>query len=217
AVPLAAHLACTPLVAVLSDEVSVVAVVANMLAGPAVLPATVLGVLTMLVAAVSVPVATLCAWPAGWAVRWIVEVGTRAADVPGASLSWPTTPLGIGALILACGAAVALAPRVLPRRGLTVALTAVLVVWLVRPEPPAPIRAWTTGWPPAGWAVVACDVGQGDALVLRSGPSEAVVVDTGPAPDRVDACLRRLDVDTVPYVLLSHFHADHVAGLAGVL
>ena len=63
----------------------------------------------------------------------------------------------------------------------------------------------------------ACDVGQGDALVLRAGPGSAVVVDAGPDPRAVDGCLRRLGVERVPLLVLTHFHADHVDGLAGVL
>jgi competence protein ComEC len=43
------------------------------------------------------------------------------------------------------------------------------------------------------------------------------VVDAGPLPAAVDGCLRRLRVTTVPLVVLSHFHADHVEGLPGVL
>ena len=62
-----------------------------------------------------------------------------------------------------------------------------------------------------------CDVGQGDALVLNVARGEAVVVDTGPDPTLVDRCLRRLGVTRVPLVLLTHFHADHVEGLPGVL
>ena len=31
----------------------------------------------------------------------------------------------------------------------------------------------------------------------------------------MDACLRRLDVTAVPLLVLTHFHADHVDGLAG--
>ena len=33
----------------------------------------------------------------------------------------------------------------------------------------------------------------------------------------MDGCLRRLRVDRVPLVVLTHFHADHVDGLEGVL
>ena len=43
AVPLAAQLVCTPVVAAISDQVSLVAVVANMAVAPLVGPATVLG------------------------------------------------------------------------------------------------------------------------------------------------------------------------------
>jgi competence protein ComEC len=74
-----------------------------------------------------------------------------------------------------------------------------------------------TGWPPSGWVMVACDIGQGDALVLRAGPHTAVVVDAGPDPVPVDACLRRLGIDVIPVLVLTHFHADHVDGIAGVL
>lgn len=57
----------------------------------------------------------------------------------------------------------------------------------------------------------------GDALVLRAGRGAAVVVNAGPEPRPVDACLRRLGVRRVPLVVLTHFHADHVGGLPGVL
>ena len=79
------------------------------------------------------------------------------------------------------------------------------------------VRPPTPGWPPDGWVLAACDVGQGDALVVRAGPGSAVVVDAGPDPTAVDACLDRLDITRVPLLVLTHFHADHVDGLAGVL
>jgi competence protein ComEC len=53
--------------------------------------------------------------------------------------------------------------------------------------------------------------------VLAAGDGAAVVVDAGPDPVLVDRCLRLLGVTRVPLVLLTHFHADHVAGLPGVL
>lgn len=217
AVPLAAQLACTPLVAVLSDTVSVVAVVANLLAAPAVLPATVLGVVTTFVAAISVPVATVPGFLAGLAARWIVEVGTHAARVPGATMDWPTTALGIAALVAGCLVAAILAPRVLSRRLVTLGLAGALLLWLIRPAPLAVPASWLTGWPPDDWLMVACDVGQGDALVLRAGPDAGVVIDTGPDPSAVDQCLDDLGVERVPYVLLTHFHSDHIDGLTGVL
>jgi competence protein ComEC len=65
--------------------------------------------------------------------------------------------------------------------------------------------------------LVACDVGQGDALVLSTAPGRAVLVDAGPDPDDVDSCLRRLGVRALDAVVLTHFHADHVDGLPGAL
>jgi competence protein ComEC len=64
-----------------------------------------------------------------------------------------------------------------------------------------------------------CDVGQGDALVLApsSTADGAVVVDAGPDARVVDRCLRDLGVDHVALLVLSHFHADHATGVAGVL
>lgn len=62
-----------------------------------------------------------------------------------------------------------------------------------------------------------CDVGQGDATVLAAGEGTGVVVDAGPDPALVDHCLRTLGITRIPLVVLTHFHADHVAGLPGVL
>jgi competence protein ComEC len=71
--------------------------------------------------------------------------------------------------------------------------------------------------PPQDWAMAACDVGQGDALLLHTGPASAIAVDTGPEPKREDACLRRFAITQVPLVILTHFHEDHIGGLSGLL
>jgi len=80
-----------------------------------------------------------------------------------------------------------------------------------------PVRLLGGGWPPPGWLFVACDVGQGDALVVNAGPQTALVIDTGPDPAAIDSCLRDLGVRRVPLLVLTHMHADHVDGLDGVL
>ncbi len=60
-------------------------------------------------------------------------------------------------------------------------------------------------------------MGQGEALVLTAGGDRALVVDAGPEPEAVDRCLRSLGVRRIPLLVLTHFHADHVAGLPGLL
>jgi len=210
-VPAAAFLATAPLVAGLNGEVSLVAVVANLLAVPAVAPATVLGVLAAVVSPLSAPLAQACAWVAGPAVGWLVLVADRAAAVPGSVLPWPAGLLG--AVLLGLLAVALLWLGRSPRwRALLLAVALGLALVLV------PTRVAPPGWPPAGWSVVACDVGQGDAVVLATGrPGWVVLVDAGPEAGPVDACLDRLGVRGIALVVLSHLHADHVGGLAGAL
>ncbi|MBS42135.1 MAG: competence protein ComEC [Nocardioides sp.] len=239
AVPAAAQLACTPVVAALSSQVSLVAVAANLLVGPVVGPATVLGLAGGLVALVHAPTSHLLGTPAGLCVGWIVTVARRGADVPGAAVDWPSNAPGLvvlTALCLVLVPAVPLVRRLRARRGgagegstarrlLLLALTTLLVVAALRTAPAGGLAL--PGLPdlrlPPGsgageaWDVALCDVGQGDALVLRTGPASGVVVDTGPEPGPVDDCLDRLGVDRVPLLVLTHFHADHVGGVTGVL
>ena len=211
AVPAAACLATAPLIAGLSGAVSLVAVAANLLAVPAVAPATVLGVTAAVLSPVSPWAAQACVWLAGPAVGWLVAVADRAAAVPGGIVPWPDGAAG-AALLAAVVLLVLLIAR--SRRIRPVLLAAVVGLLLVL----VPTRVVRPGWPPPGWAVVACDVGQGDALVLATGqPGRAVLVDAGPGDGPVDACLDRLGVTALALVMISHLHADHVGGLAGAL
>jgi competence protein ComEC len=210
AVPATAQLACTPLVAAISGQVSLVAVVANLAAAPAVGPATVLGLVGGLVGLVWPWAGHLIGTLASWCVAWIVVIARRGADLPAAAVGWGTGATALLLLTVLAAAVALLAPRVLHRPAGGIAWSCLLVVAvLVRPPTP--------GWPPEGWVLVACDVGQGDALVVRTGPEAGLVVDAGPDPPLVDRCLDRLHVTRVPLLVLTHFHADHVDGLAGVL
>ena len=210
AVPATAQLACTPLVAAISGQVSIVAVVANLAVAPAVGPATVLGLAGGLVG---------LAWPwagdrlgtlASLCVAWIVEVASRGADLPTAAVDWGSGASSL-AVLTALTVVLALAGPLLLRRpaGGIGTCCVLLVAVLVRPPSP--------GWPPEGWVLVACDVGQGDAIVVRVGEQAGLVVDAGPDAAAVDGCLDRLEIREVPLIVLTHFHADHVDGLAGVL
>ncbi|MBB5791990.1 DNA internalization-related competence protein ComEC/Rec2 [Jiangella mangrovi] len=210
AVPLAAQVACTPIVLGLSGQLSLAALPANMLATPAVAPATVFGAAAAVVSPVAAPVATAFAWLAALPAWWIAAVARWFAGQPGAVLPWPPGAGGVVVAVVLAVLALLAVPLVLRRPVVTVAAGTVLVIGLLKAVP-------TPGWPPPGWLVVACDVGQGDALVLRAGERSAVVVDTGPEPRLVRRCLDGLGVRQVPLLVLTHFHADHVGGLAGVL
>ena len=211
AVSAAAGLATAPIVAGLSGTVSLVSLPANLLAAPAVAPATVLGLLGTVVGPVAPGLADGLVWLAGWPVRWLVVVAERAAAVPDAAGGWPAGMTGavlLALLLLAGSLALWRIPRLRPL-AVAAVVGVVAVGW--------PLRQAVRGWPPEDTVVVACDVGQGDALVLPAGPGAGVLVDTGPDVVAVDRCLDRLGIDRLPLVLLSHLDADHAGGLAGAL
>jgi len=159
----------------------------------------------------SAALAQVCAWLATPAVGWLVWVAHWGAGVPGASLSWPSGLAGAALLAAAVvGAALLLRPRRL--RALLVAAVIGALLVLV------PTRFVTPGWPATGWSAVACDVGQGDALVLATGqPGRAVLVDSGTEAGAVDGCLARLGVTVLSLVVITHLHADHLGGLSAAL
>ncbi|MER5224207.1 ComEC/Rec2 family competence protein [Streptomyces flaveus] len=210
----AAQAVCAPVVVVLSARVSLVAVPCNLLAEFAVAPATVLGFATLATALWAMPVAKALAWCASWPAGWIADIARTGAALPGAGVDWPDN--WPGALLLACVTVllVLIGRRLLRHPWLSGACAMLLLLVLVQP---APLTRVITGWPPPGWRFAMCDVGQGDAMVLAAGDGAGVVVDAGPDPVLIDRCLRTLGITRIPLVVLTHFHADHVAGLAGVL
>ncbi|MFB7128752.1 ComEC/Rec2 family competence protein [Kitasatospora sp. NPDC056273] len=229
----AAQALCAPVTVVLSGHISLVGIPCNLLAELAVAPATLLGFGVLALQPLLPALARLLAEPAGLPAGWLALVARRGAEVPGGQLTWPGGWFGTATVALAVLAACWAAPLLLPRRRepgspvpvparrrwaralVTAVLMMVLLAVLLRP--PQLIRI-ATGWPPPGWRLVMCDIGQGDMLALATGePDSAVVIDAGPDPNAADRCLRDLGVTTVPLLLLTHFHADHVEGVPGVL
>lgn len=217
AVTLAAQIATFPLLLAMGQPPTWLSVPANVLCEPLVAPATVLGFAATLIAALALlpvpglpglvwPLATLVAWPGVALAEIIARIAAAGARSPLA-----VAPIGsVGALLAVCGA-VLLAYRLgLRRRG----FAALVVLWLMTSVllPDGPRR-----WPQQDWRYAMCDVGQGDATVVNLGQGEALVVDAGPDPASVRACLRRLGVRRVTGLFITHFHADHVEGLSGVL
>ena len=213
AIPVAAHVMTAPVVVLLQGSVSTVGIVANALAAPLVAPATLAGVATALVASLAPTPGSWLAWVAALPAWLIARIARWAETVPGGTLPWPDGPPG-AVLLAALALAVILAgpwlrwlARTRPTPVAMVGAVTVAVGW-----PVAPLT-----WPPPDWRVVVCDVGQGDGIVIATGPGRAVVVDAGPDPGAMASCLRRLDVERLDAVLLSHFDADHVSGLGRIL
>ncbi|GAA3064485.1 hypothetical protein GCM10020000_55130 [Streptomyces olivoverticillatus] len=213
----AAQAVCAPVIVVLAARVSLVAIPCNLLAEPAVAPATVLGF------------AALATAPRRRAPRPVLRLAGRVARL----LDGHRRPHRRGAAGSGARLARQLAGRAAagpgrggrrPRR--PPAAAPPLDVRGVRAAPPARRRPPGPAHPHRHRLAAARleDGGVrrrtgGDALVLAASPGSgtALVVDAGPEPRAVDHCLRELGVETVPLLVLTHYHADHVDGLPGVL
>ena len=210
AVTVSAQLWCLPMLEPLQGGLPTYSVLANLLAEPLVAPITVLGILSLICAGLGLPLAGLLSWVASIPANAIVQL-SHLADLPAATMWWPSGSLGFiatASLVLACSA------YFLSRKRIALALSATMVVLLGLTASSA-ARAFVS-WPSRDWQVVACDVGQGDGLVVRS--QEAIaVIDVGREPKLIDRCLNRLGVQNIDLLVLTHFDADHVAGLEGAL
>lgn len=208
-IPLAAQLATQPLITALSGQVSVIGLAANAAVGAFVGPATILGMLAAIFSAFWIPLGVPFGWLAGWLVQPIIWGAQLGAGLPA-----PVITLGpsAAAVIFTCFSVVVLAVilgRQLHRpRTFLILIATLLIMSVWRPGPP--------GWP-GDWDVVFCDVGQGDATVIRVGPEQAVLVDTGPDNGAAARCLRELGIGQVPLLVLTHYHSDHIGGLESVL
>lgn len=214
AVPLVAQLACTPVLILLTPEVSAWAVPVNILVGPLVGPSTVIGLLALVLGTL---------WPAGAEALWTLAAGgahlvlliARAADaLPGSRIAVPEgAPGALLAVAVLLVAAIAVAARRLPltRWAVAALLVAALTPGAVRLLPVAAGTQWT---------VAMCAVGQGDALLLRPRPADAqaatVLIDTGPDPAALRQCLDRLQVRRIDLLVLTHPHRDHTGGRAAL-
>lgn len=210
----AAQVVCAPVVVMLAARVSLVAVPCNLLAECLVGPATVLGFAALATAPVAMSLAGVFAWCAGWPVEWLADIARAGADLPGSGVPWAGGWRGGMLLALAVVVLIGVGRRLVRHPWVCLVCVGGLLLFVLQP---APLPRVLAGWPPPDWRFAMCDVGQGDATVLAVGDGSGVVVDTGPEPARVDHCLRALGITRIPLVLLTHFHADHVAGLAGVL
>lgn len=239
-VPLAAQLACGPLLVIIAPTVPLYGVVANLLASPAAPLATIVGLAACLAAPFPWVQSglTAIAWlPAAW----IAGTAQTFSALPGDQVPWLEGWPGVAALAVV-GAAIgtvivvprAAVPARSPRRtrespvrrvrapiarSQSVRFIAVLLLAVVAGIVAGGAALHTAAGRftlPTAWSVLACDVGQGDAVLLRSAGAIALI-DTGPDPELLDQCLARAGIDRLDLLVLTHFDLDHAGGVDAVI
>jgi competence protein ComEC len=224
AIPLAAQVACQPVLLMLAPSLPLYGVIANLLAEPAAPIGTTLGLLACLVLPVMPVLGQALVWLAWLPAAWIAAIARWAAQAPATGLPWPDGPVGVA---LCVGAVVAITvvtmsvarrrPRGAGRRSPVLAFSGACLI------AGAGVYAGSLGGGtiarnlavPDDWQVAACDVGQGDAILVRDG-AHVAMIDTGRDATLATSCLERLGIDRVELLVLTHYDADHVGGVAAV-
>ena len=228
ALTLGVLVAVWPLVAYYFGIISLVAPLATLLALPALPGIIVSGGLAAGLGLLWLPLGWVTGWVAWLLASYTTAVVTGLASLPGAAIE-PGAVDGrpvwgyyaaLGAVLLLLWRRPALLPGALPRIttwASRVPLRLVLPVLVVTASL-ATIAAATM--PDGRLHVAFLDVGQGDAIYIRTPAHQDILVDGG--PDAVSA-VRGLGREmpfwdrTIDLVVLTHPHADHLTGLMEVV
>ena len=200
AIPISATIFCTPVIVALSGELSLISILANVLASPVIAPITVIGFIAVIFASIAPMLASLLIAstlpPAAWIV-WLCNTGSN----------FPV--LQFSSFIFFLLLLIVLALTVIGKKWRVLLVAAVLIL--------IQLSVTRVTWPGSNWQVTNCDIGQGDALVINLGDNRGILIDVGPDPILIDRCLDRLGITKISLLVLTHFHADHVGGLSGAI
>jgi len=200
AIPISATIFCTPVIVALSGQLSLITIVANVLASPVIAPITVIGFIGAIIASVVPSMASILISLTLPLANWIVWLCHTGSQFPVLQFS------SIAFFILIMLAVLLL---VIKRKKKIFIIVMVLML--------SQLTYSRISWPGGDWQVTNCDVGQGDGLIINLGEHRAIVIDTGPDPILINRCLSRLKISQIPLLVLTHFHADHVGGLSGAI
>ena len=215
AVSVSAQLACLPVLLQLQAGLSTYSIAANLLSEPLVAPITVLGILACLVSPIFPWVAGFISWIASLGTFLILAIANFFASAPAATIDWPAGTVGVlgGVLCLVLTVSWMRSNNDSVRKFASLSI-ATLVVAIIGGCSSQQFQ--DASWPPRDWSLVSCDVGQGDATVIKS-KGLIAVIDVGRKPGPIKKCLDRLQISRIDLLVLTHFDLDHVGGLDGAL
>lgn len=222
-----ATLATAPLMAWHFDRVSVVSLVANVLATPLIGVIVWLGSLAAAIGQISSSLGGALNAPNAFALGALLEIAEWSAAVPGAELAvgglskrWLLASLS-GVVALAAIAndwwtlpkrAVHRAAEELEATGVSPLLMLALGLALLFLMLPRAGHRHNAVRP----SVTMLDVGQGDAMLLRGAGGCNALIDAGPDAALLERQLYAFGVDRLDLLLITHSNEDHFAGLAAL-
>lgn len=212
AATVAASWVTAPLLAVMTQEIPMVSVLANLIAAPLVAITTILGLIAAMFAFINVQLAMPLSFLASMPAELIGKIALITAAAPGARLQLNNRTELIAFLLFAP----IFILIVLMSKRRKVIFPGLVLLLICYPFLLSATR-YFDGWPPNDTFLIACDVGQGTAVLLPLQNRSAVLIDTGPDPQRINRCLAAAQITSLPFIVVSHFHADHAAGLAGAI
>lgn len=208
-----AQLFTTPVLLILQPSIPLYSVLANLIVEPVVAPITILGILSVIVSVVNIPLAGGVSYLASIMANWIVIVAQELSSWPAARLHFVKGVFGI-LLVALVVALLALSFGIFKPAARQLRISAALVcVLAISWSATDQIRHTNFA---SDSAVLVCDVGQGDALLVRDS-GQVVLVDVGRDDDLIDQCLQSAGVKRIDLLVLTHFDADHVAGIRGAI
>lgn len=215
AIPVAAQLACQPVLILLEPSLPVYGVPANLLAAPAAPIATVAGLVGCLLLPV-LPSVGFAALQVAWLpATWIAMLAHGAARLPVQSVSWPAEAPGavLCALAVAAGL-VAGSPTSGRRRTIAASVLVLAVAIPIGAAAGGPIVARAAL--PGDWDLLQCDVGQGDAVLARDSGA-TLLVDTGADAAALERCLDLAGIRRLDLAVITHWDADHAGGVDAIV
>lgn len=215
AVAISAQVFCLPVLLQLQSGLSTYALPANLLAAPLVAPITVLGILGVIFAIPFPWLTQVLTYLAALGAELIGQIAISLSKAPMTSINWPVGLLGITcAVLVIAGFLLWLKSGRTILRNLGLA-TLVFVISIALGGFGF-MQLQRLQWPIKSWQVVACDVGQGDALVVKS-EGKTALIDVGKYDEKIDNCLSELGIQQIDMLVLTHFDLDHVGGIKGAL
>jgi competence protein ComEC len=196
--PIAAMVFCAPVIVALSGYLSPMSLLANLFAAPAVAPITIIGFIAALVSPFAPALSTFLIWFIKPFAIWVAWIAEWAA-------SYRVLIIGKGSIGFLIIVILLLLFLLTPKKYVATFLICILALTYLQRFPAGP------------WQFVNCDIGQGDGAAINLGDHRAIVIDTGPDPVLIDRCLKDLGIREIPLLIITHGHADHIGGLAGVL